>query len=93
MACRFCPERDVTPESLHNFGINSYIQEESCFNYGDNPPTGYYDSLDGMYADLNNLGKILNVEDRANTLTEELRTRPDAVAKNREQTTSQSFRL
>jgi iron complex transport system substrate-binding protein len=55
---------EVTPESLAPFGIKVYELTESCiFVMQRNKPT-----MDDMFVDLLNLGKIFRVEDRAEAL-------------------------
>ena len=55
---------DVTPETLEVFGIKVYELTESCSHIMDKDKA----SLEDMYNDLLNLGKIFGVEDRAKTL-------------------------
>nr|WP_321481458.1 ABC transporter substrate-binding protein [uncultured Cohaesibacter sp.] len=57
---------DVTPETLAPFGIKVYELTESCIHIGAKPKV----SMNDMYNDLLNLGKIFNVEDRAKALVE-----------------------
>jgi iron complex transport system substrate-binding protein len=55
---------EVTPETLAPFGIKVYELTESCiFVMQKNKPT-----MDDMFIDLLNLGKIFHVEDRAEAL-------------------------
>lgn len=55
---------EVTPETLAPFGIKVYELTESCvFVMQKNKPT-----MDDMFIDLLNLGKIFRVEDRAEAL-------------------------
>lgn len=55
---------EVTPESLEPFGIQVYELTESCTHIMDKPKA----SLDDMYNDIANLGRIFGVEERANDL-------------------------
>ncbi|MEM5582261.1 ABC transporter substrate-binding protein [Roseibium sp. AS2] len=55
---------EVTPETLAPFGIKVYELTESCIHVGGKPKV----SMDDMYADLLNLGKIFGVEDTAHDL-------------------------
>ena len=55
---------EVTPETLAPFGIAVYELTESCIHIGDKPKV----SMDDMYNDLRNLGKIFGVEEKAATL-------------------------
>lgn len=57
---------EVTPETLAPFGIDVYELTESCIHIGDKPKV----SMDDMYNDLLNLGKIFDVEAKAQTLVE-----------------------
>lgn len=69
----FSEERGVTPDSLQKVGVDSYMQNETCYNYGgDSPDT---DPLEATYHDLTDLGKIFGVEDRADHLVGDLRKR------------------
>ncbi|KZM49231.1 ABC transporter substrate-binding protein [Labrenzia sp. OB1] len=68
---------EVTPETLAPFGIKVYELTESCIHVGDKPKV----SMEDMYGDLLNLGKIFSVEERARDLVagyrqdlEEIRT-------------------
>ena len=55
---------EVTPETLAPFGIQVYELTESCTHIMDKPKA----SLEDLYADLMNLGRIFGVEDRAEAL-------------------------
>ncbi|MEM9497555.1 MAG: ABC transporter substrate-binding protein [Pseudomonadota bacterium] len=55
---------EVTPETLEPFGIKVYELTESCTHIMDKEKA----SLDDMYADLLNLGRIFGVEDAASEL-------------------------
>ncbi|NBF05589.1 ABC transporter substrate-binding protein [Pseudomonas sp. Fl5BN2] len=55
---------DLTPQTLAPLGINVYELTESCAFVMKRPAA----SLDDTYNDLRNLGKIFNVQDRANAL-------------------------
>nr|WP_259786963.1 ABC transporter substrate-binding protein [Aliiroseovarius crassostreae] len=61
---------DVTPETLDQFGITVYELTESCIHIGEKDAA----SMDDMYNDLLNLGKIFGVENKANALVEGYRT-------------------
>ena len=61
---------EVTPETLNPFGIKVYELTESCIHIGEKDAA----SMDDMYNDLLNLGKIFGVEDNANALVEGYRT-------------------
>ena len=55
---------EVTPETLEPFGIKVYELTESCIHIGEKPKV----SMDDMYNDIANLGKIFQVEDKAAAL-------------------------
>ncbi|MEL6550115.1 MAG: ABC transporter substrate-binding protein [Pseudomonadota bacterium] len=55
---------EVTPETLAPFGIDVYELTESCTHIMEKDKA----SMDDMYADLMNLGRIFGVEDRAEDL-------------------------
>lgn len=57
---------EVTPESLAPFGIQVYELTESCIHIGEKDAA----SMDDMYTDLLNLGRIFDVSDRAEALVE-----------------------
>ncbi|MFC9244904.1 ABC transporter substrate-binding protein [Streptomyces sp. NPDC057136] len=56
-----------TPAELQRVGIDSYLLSESCRN-GQGKARGVMAPLDALYTDLRNLGRIFDVEDRAETL-------------------------
>lgn len=55
---------EVTPETLEPFGIKTYELTESCIHIGPRPKI----SMQDMYVDLLNLGRIFGVEDRSKAL-------------------------
>lgn len=61
---------EVTPETLEPFGIKVYELTESCIHIMQKDKA----SIDDMYADLVNLGRIFDVEDRAAELVEDYKT-------------------
>ncbi|MDH4412778.1 MAG: ABC transporter substrate-binding protein, partial [Rhizobium sp.] len=75
---------EVTPETLEPLGIKVYELTESCIHImNKNKP-----SMDDMFVDLVNLGKIFGVEDRADALVagyrkqlDEITTRIGGIAK------------
>lgn len=56
-----------TPAELRRVGIDSYLLSESCRN-GQGKARGVMAPLDALYTDLRNLGRIFDVEDRADRL-------------------------
>lgn len=66
---------EVTPETLKPFKIKVYELTESCIHImAKNKPT-----MDDMFIDLLNLGKIFDVEDRAEALVAGYRTQLDDI--------------
>ncbi|MFJ8149558.1 ABC transporter substrate-binding protein [Streptomyces sp. NPDC096048] len=61
-----------TPAALQRVGIDSYLLSESCRN-GQGKARGVMTPLDALYTDLRNLGKVFDVEDRAETLVTSFR--------------------
>lgn len=59
-----------TPADLERVGIGSYLLTESCRN-GRDKARGVMPPLEALYADLRNLGKLFDVEDRAEALVAE----------------------
>lgn len=57
---------EVTPETLEPFGIQVYELTESCTHIMQKDKA----SIDDMYVDLTNLGRIFGVEDKAATLVD-----------------------
>ncbi|SDQ12924.1 ABC transporter substrate-binding protein [Pseudovibrio sp. Tun.PSC04-5.I4] len=55
---------EVTPKTLAPFGIKVYELTESCIHIGKKPKV----SIDDMYNDIRNLGRIFGVEEKAEEL-------------------------
>ncbi|RON32634.1 ABC transporter substrate-binding protein [Pseudomonas lini] len=68
---------DLTPQTLQPLGINVYELTESCAFVMKRPPA----SLEDTYNDLRNLGKIFDVQDRANTVIAEMRAQVADIRK------------
>jgi iron complex transport system substrate-binding protein len=73
----FSDERGITPEILDGLGIQSFMHTESCFNYPNHPEK--QPPFEALYTDLERLGRIFGVEDRANTVVTELKERVEKV--------------
>ncbi|WP_406150806.1 ABC transporter substrate-binding protein [Streptomyces sp. NBC_01012] len=70
-----------TPAALRRVGIDSYLLSESCRN-GQGKARGVMAPLDALYTDLENLGRMFDVEDRADALIASFRKQvADAQAK------------
>lgn len=69
---------DLTPQTLQPLGINVLELTESCAFVMKRPAA----TLDDTYNDLRNLGKIFNVQDRANTLIAQMQAQVAQVQKN-----------
>ena len=66
---------EVTPETLEPFGVKVYELTESCIHImAKNKPT-----MDDMFVDLLNLGKIFGIEARAEELVAGYRNRLDEI--------------
>lgn len=65
----FTEASGVTPESLQDVGIPSYVLTESCRQEGSSA-RGIMDPIDALYTDIENLGAIFGVEDRARELVD-----------------------
>ena len=68
---------DLTPQTLQPLGINVYELTESCAFVMKRPAA----SLEDTYNDLRNLGKIFDVQDRANALIATMRAEVAEVRK------------
>ncbi|MFY1692922.1 ABC transporter substrate-binding protein [Plantactinospora sp. WMMB782] len=73
----FSDKRGITPEILDGLGIQSFMHTESCFNYPGFPQRTT--PFDGLYTDLERLGRIFGVEARATETVQGLRQRVEAV--------------
>ncbi|GAT68719.1 iron transporter [Planomonospora sphaerica] len=73
----FSDQRGITPAILDGLRIQSFMHAESCFNYPGHPER--VTPFEGLYTDLERLGKIFGVEDRARSLVEGYRKRVEAV--------------
>ncbi|MFF0739509.1 ABC transporter substrate-binding protein [Streptomyces sp. NPDC004111] len=61
-----------TPAALAKVGVDSYLLSESCRN-GRGTARGVMPPLDALYTDLRNLGKVFDVEERAEALVAKFR--------------------
>ncbi len=59
------PGGDVTPDTLAEFGIKTMILTESCVHLDKNRPVA---SMDLLFDDILRLGRVMQVEDRAEML-------------------------
>ncbi|MEV8393501.1 MULTISPECIES: ABC transporter substrate-binding protein [unclassified Streptomyces] len=73
----FSDQRGITPEILDKLGIQSFMHTESCYNYPGFPERTA--PFDGLYTDLERLGKIFRVEDKATEVVDKLKKRVTAV--------------
>jgi len=72
----FSEETGVTPQNLAGLGVKTYVLYESCIRIGKRPPV----SMETMYADVQNLGKIFGVSEKAEAMVADFRNRVKAVA-------------
>lgn len=68
---------DLTPQTLQPLGINVYELTESCAFVMKRPAA----TLDDTYNDLRNLGKIFDVQDRANALIADMQNQVTEIRK------------
>jgi iron complex transport system substrate-binding protein len=68
---------DLTPQTLQPLGINVYELSESCAFVMKRPPA----SLEDTYNDLRNLGRIFDVQDRANALIADMQAQVTDIRK------------
>lgn len=73
----FSDSRGITPEILDTLGIQSFMHSESCFNYPGFPEQ--HAPFEGLYSDLERLGQIFGVEERAEELIADYKARVEAV--------------
>lgn len=73
----FSESRGITPQILDTLGIQSFLHSESCFNYPGFPEQ--HTPFDGLYTDLERLGQIFGVQERAAELVQQYRDRVAAV--------------
>ncbi|QFU92639.1 ABC transporter substrate-binding protein [Amycolatopsis sp. YIM 10] len=73
----FSDQRGITPAILDGLGIQSFMHSESCFNYPKFPEQ--VTPFEGLYTDLERMGQIFGVSDRAQKLVSEYRSRVDQV--------------
>lgn len=69
---------DLTPQTLQPLGINVYELTESCAFVMKRPPA----TLEDTYNDLRNLGKIFDVQDRANAVISQMQAQVAGIRKN-----------
>ncbi|MFE9243497.1 ABC transporter substrate-binding protein [Nocardiopsis sp. NPDC006938] len=73
----FSDQRGITPEILDGIGVQSFMHAESCFNYPGHPER--VRPFEGLYTDLERLGLIFGVEERAAEVVAGYRERVEAV--------------
>ncbi|GHC82288.1 iron transporter [Nocardiopsis terrae] len=73
----FSDQRGITPQILDGIGIQSFMHTESCYNYPGHPER--VTPFEGLYADLDRLGRIFGVQERAEELVSGFEERVAAV--------------
>ncbi|MQS07432.1 ABC transporter substrate-binding protein [Streptomyces alkaliphilus] len=68
----FSEDRGLTPDGLAAKGVDSYLLTESCRG-GEGTARGVMPPLEALYTDLEQLGILFDVEDRARELIERFR--------------------
>lgn len=77
----FRESEGFTPAALKKLGVGSYLLTESCRN-GVGKARGVMSPLDALYTDLRTLGKIFDVEERAEKLVRDYQRQiADAAAR------------
>ncbi|MEU6629898.1 ABC transporter substrate-binding protein [Streptomyces parvus] len=74
----FSDQRGITPEILDKLGVQSFMHSESCYNYPGHPEK--VTPFKGLYTDLERLGRIFQVEEKAEKVVADLKKREAAVA-------------
>lgn len=69
----FSDQRGITPAILDKLGIQSFMHTESCYNYPGYPERTT--PFEGLYQDLERLGGIFQVEERATKVVADLKER------------------
>lgn len=67
--------KEMTPDNLANYGINTYVLTESCTHVMDKP----HATINDLYNDIRNLGVIFNENERAQKLITDYQNRIDAL--------------
>ncbi len=73
----FSEQRGITPEILDKLGVQSFMHAESCYNYPRYPEK--VTPFQGLWTDLERLGRIFRVEKRAHEVVAGLKKRVNAV--------------
>jgi iron complex transport system substrate-binding protein len=73
----FSDQRGITPEILDGLGIQSFMHTESCYNYPNHPEK--QPPFEALYTDLERLGEIFGVQERAAEVVADFRERVAAV--------------
>ncbi|MBB0230790.1 ABC transporter substrate-binding protein [Streptomyces calidiresistens] len=68
----FSEDRGLTPDTLASHGVDSYLLTESCRS-GEGTARGVMPPLEALYTDLEQLGILFDVEERAEELIERFR--------------------
>ncbi|KIZ13757.1 iron transporter [Streptomyces natalensis ATCC 27448] len=78
----FGEDNGLTPASLKKLGIAGYVLTESCHHGRDAAARGVMPPLKALYTDLENLGRLFGVQDRARALVARYKKQvADAAAK------------
>ena len=72
----FNDAQGITPGSLAEFGIGTYVMYESCIRIGQRPPI----SMDTLYTDILALGRIFDISEKAEAIVADYRARVAAVS-------------
>ncbi|MFD4365865.1 ABC transporter substrate-binding protein [Rhodococcus sp. NPDC058521] len=73
----FSEKRGITPEILDSLGVQSFMHTETCYNYPGFPEKQR--PFEALYTDMERLGQIYGVEDKASEVVADMNKRMDAV--------------
>lgn len=73
----FSEQRGITPKILDGLGIQSFMHSESCYNYPGFPQK--LTPFEALYSDLERLGDIFGVPEKADAVVNGLKQRVETV--------------
>lgn len=73
----FSESRGITPAILDGLGIQSFLHTESCYNYPEHPEK--MRPFEALYTDLERLGEIFGVEEKARQVVDGYKQRVQSV--------------
>lgn len=73
----FGDKRGITPAILDDLGVQSFMHTETCFNYPGFPEK--MRPFEALYTDMERMGEIFGVEDKAAEAVADMKSRMNAV--------------